>query len=165
MIYACRCTAYGDICYVYSNLMKSRMWHVTMIEPRLSKDWNNYWRLIRSVSIGKIDEDGIFSMVLTFDSSFMKCEELFCDSFRTLDLQGSSEAPSTCWTRAISIAAVPVAITCGCGAVAWGSQVRMTHLSSFRLPRPGLRRTTVTHTPWPRSRTDRRRTGHQRDIR
>ena len=42
--------------------MKSRMWHVTMIEPRLSKDWNNYWRLIRSVSIGKID--GIFSMVL-----------------------------------------------------------------------------------------------------
>ena len=42
--------------------MKSRMWHVTMIEPQLSKDWNNYWRLIRSVSIGKID--GIFSMVL-----------------------------------------------------------------------------------------------------
>ena len=51
-----------EICYVYSTLMKSRMWHVTMIEPQLSKDWNNYWRLIRSVSIGKID--GIFSMVL-----------------------------------------------------------------------------------------------------
>ena len=77
--------------------MKSRMWHVTMIEPQLSKDWNNYWRLIHSLSIGEIY--GIFWMILLKPYKYGAARRAHAMARGLRDPTTSSRKASTAWAQ------------------------------------------------------------------